>query len=405
MNTNRTAAYRSIATAFGTKTRALCLGLCALGISVAANAGGPHFITFDAPGAGTGPGQGTGCSGTDCSVLINEEGTVTGYYLDANNVYHGFVRCPDGKITTFDAPGADTNAGDYNGTFPSAINDAGAITGFYVDTSGAAHGFLRRPAGTFTTFDVPEGLSGTTIPIALNLEGAVVGHYDDKKYGVARPFLRNPDGTFVAPAWSVNGECDAGSATDSCYGSSAFSINYFGTISGGYEDNSGNFVAHGILRSAGGKVTTYEVPGAGTGLYQGTGCPGCSRPVNVFGEVASYWIDGDDVVHGYLRSPWGDITTYDVPGEGPNGIGCYADCSMGLNDFGAITGIYLDGNGVYHGYVRSPDGKITSFDAPGADTNPGDYNGTYPTNINDAGVITGNYQDTNSTFHAFILFP
>src|SRR5271165_985838 len=139
MNTNCTASYRFIAAARGKRALSLCLGLCALGMAVAANAHEPCIITFDAPGAGTGTYQGTGCFAyTDCSVLINNSGAITGYYLDANNVYHGFLRSPDGKYTTFDAPGADTMAGDFNGTLPNGINDAGAITGVYYDASNEA---------------------------------------------------------------------------------------------------------------------------------------------------------------------------------------------------------------------------------------------------------------------------
>jgi hypothetical protein len=362
----------------------------------------PKIITFDAPGAGTGVFQGTGCSfAIDCTVLINEEGTITGYYLDANNVYHGFVRSPEGKITTFDAPGADTTPGSFNGTLPSAINDAGAITGVYADVSGGAHGFLRSPEGVFTSFDVPGSPIGSTLPRDLNLEGAIVGFALDQNNS-ARPFLRRPDGTFAT--WNVPGECDA-SGSAGCFGAGAFTINLFGTISSGYEDNSGNFVSHGVLRRADGKLTTFNAPGAGTGAYQGTGCPGCARSINLFGAVAGFYIDQNNVVHGYLRSPAGKFTPFDIPGAGPQGINCYSDCSLGLNDFGAITGFYLDANNVYHGFVRSPEGKITTFDAPGADTTPGDFNGTYPNSINDAGVITGTYQDANSTFHAFVLFP
>ena len=43
------------------------------------------FTTFDAPGAGTGGFQGTFPISNDAS------GGVTGFYLDANNVYHGFL--------------------------------------------------------------------------------------------------------------------------------------------------------------------------------------------------------------------------------------------------------------------------------------------------------------------------
>jgi hypothetical protein len=39
--------------------------------------------TFDAPGAGTGPGQ---------AWSIAPNGPVTGFFFDPNNVVHGFVR-------------------------------------------------------------------------------------------------------------------------------------------------------------------------------------------------------------------------------------------------------------------------------------------------------------------------
>jgi hypothetical protein len=53
-----------------------------------------------APGAGTAPGQGA------IARSINGLGAIAGYYTDANDVNHGFVRDPHGIITTFDAPGA-----------------------------------------------------------------------------------------------------------------------------------------------------------------------------------------------------------------------------------------------------------------------------------------------------------
>jgi hypothetical protein len=400
MNTHCTASDQFVTRR--TKARAIYLGLCALGLAVAVNAHEPRIITIDAPGAGTGLYQGTGCFAyTDCSVLINNSGAITGYYLDANNVYHGFVRSPDGKFKTFNAPGADTNAGDFNGTLPNAINDAGAITGVYYDVNNEGHGFLRGPQGKFTTFDVPGGIIGVINPIALNLVGAIVGVYEDQN-GVFQPFLRHPDGTFTT--WIVPGACQASSATG-CYGSGAFSINVFGTVAGGYEDNSGNFVDHGLVRSPEGKLTTFEAPGSGTGPYEGTGSPGSSVPLNQFGAIAGYYIDASDLVHGYLRSPRGEITTFDVPGTESLGIGCYNDCSVGLNDSGAITGYYLDANNVYHGFVRNPKGKVTTFDAPGANTTAGSYSGTFPVSINDQGAITGYYLDANNVNHGFLLLP
>ena len=65
------------------------------------------FTTVDAPGAGTGPGQGT----WTCVLCLNPAGAVTGNYLEAKFANHGFVRAVDGWHTTFDALGAGTGAG------------------------------------------------------------------------------------------------------------------------------------------------------------------------------------------------------------------------------------------------------------------------------------------------------
>ena len=53
--------------------------------------------------------------GTDTDGL-NLEGVIPGPYVDADNVLHGYVRSPDGPIITFDAPGAGTGPGQ--GTQP-----------------------------------------------------------------------------------------------------------------------------------------------------------------------------------------------------------------------------------------------------------------------------------------------
>jgi len=68
---------------------------------------------------------------------------IVGQYVEANNVNHGFVRATDGKITTFDAPGAGTGAGQ--GTQAMTNNWEGAISGFYIDANNVYHGFLRMP--------------------------------------------------------------------------------------------------------------------------------------------------------------------------------------------------------------------------------------------------------------------
>lgn len=88
-------------------------------------------------------------------------------------MYHGFVRAPHGKITTYDVPGAGTGSGQ--GTQTSGINNPGAITGDYIDAKGVFHGYLAKgfsdleysdilpeTSGTFTDQGPINGLGATT---------------------------------------------------------------------------------------------------------------------------------------------------------------------------------------------------------------------------------------------------
>jgi hypothetical protein len=296
------------------------------------------------------------------------------------------------RYISFDAPGAGT--GTNQGTIVSSVNLAGVLTGYYDDANGLSHGFLRSPKGEFKTFEVPGSGCYGTFPIDLNLEGAVVGYYTDPNY-LFHAFLRSPDGkfrTFVGP-----GSCDTGTSTG-CYGSAAFNINVFGTIAASYEDNSGNFVGRGLLRDLNGELRPFDVPGAGTGSYQGTGCPGCALGLNHSGAIAGNFTDANNVHHGFLRGSGGKFRTFDAPGAGTGsyqGTGCFSDCPVSLNDSGAITGIYIDDNNVSHGFLRSPEGEFTRVDAPGSV-------GTFFVNINNSGTITGFYIDANNVYHGFL---
>ena len=168
-----------------------------------------RFITFDAPGAGTGQYQGT------FGVGINSRGEIMGQYYDTRFKDHGFLRSHDGRFTTFNAPGA----GDY-GTYPWGLNGQGATAGLYFDQRVVEHGFLRRPDGTFATFTDPDACTTS--------------------------YLKG------------------------CYGTILLNINDFGTMAGQYVD--ANYVEHGLVVGPDGTYTGFEAPGAGEkkGSYQGT---------------------------------------------------------------------------------------------------------------------------------------
>jgi hypothetical protein len=105
------------------------------------NSAGDEIITFDAPGAGTTAGSGFGTF----PESINDGGAITGHYIDSHNVTHGFLRSPGGKFILFEAPGAGTTAGSGSGTFPNNINEGRTIAGRYIDANNVNHGFLRVP--------------------------------------------------------------------------------------------------------------------------------------------------------------------------------------------------------------------------------------------------------------------
>ena len=107
------------------------------------------------------------------------------------------------------------------------------------------------------------------------------------------------------------------------------------------------------------QIITFNAPNSGTGDFQGT----LSTGINSFGTVTGYVTDSNNGTHGFVRTPDGKFTNFDVPGADPV-VGC--TCPSAINDLGVITGNYIDANGFSHGFLRSPDGKFTTFDVPGA---------------------------------------
>jgi hypothetical protein len=364
------------------------LGLLMLGLVLTASAQKASIITFDVPGADTKPGDNNGTY----SSGINASGAITGSYQDTSNALHGFLRSPEGKFTTFEAPGADTGA--YNGTSPAAINDLGVITGSYTDANSVSHGFLRSPNGKFTTFDAPSAGGYGTTAIALNLEGAVVGYYTDANF-LFHSFVRYPDGKFSA--FLAPGQCET-NGSEGCYGSELSNINLLGVSVGNYMDNTANLVQHGLIRHADGTFTTFEAPGAGAGQGQGTGCPGCFAGLNQFGAIAGIYTDSNNVYHGFLRTSDGNFKSFNAPGAGKGsgqGTGCPSDCPVSLNNRGAITGVYIDAQNVFHVYLRNPEGKIVTVQPVGSTF-------TFPAGINDLGTVAGYYADANGVYHGFL---
>jgi hypothetical protein len=99
---------------------------------------------------------------------VNDSNTAVGFYVDATGATHGYTY--NIATTTF-----STNIDDPLGigtTTAAAINNSGQIAGFYVGADGNMHGFFDN-GGTFTTINAPGAMD--TALLGLNDLGEAVG--------------------------------------------------------------------------------------------------------------------------------------------------------------------------------------------------------------------------------------
>jgi len=203
---------------------------------------------------------------------------------------------------------------------------------------------------------------------------------------------------------SVNGGTDkagiisfdvGGAGTGAYQGTQPYCINSAGAITGQYWDAYN--VSHGFLRAADGTITPFDVLGASATA---------ALSINPAGAITGEYFDAKGVAHGFLRAPDGTISTFDAPGAGSVPDSFQGTFGSSINPSGWIAGFIVDESGVYHGFLRAPDGTLTGFNARGAGASPGE--GTWPagiSGINPAGMIAGSYQDTYGVYHGLVRTP
>jgi len=279
---------------------AVCAILCTVPPGLSASTDEATIMTFDAPGAGTGSFQGTFPTG------INPSRAITGSYTDTNSTSHGFLRDPDGTITTFDPPGSIY-------TSPSGINSSGETTGSYLDMNGF-HGFLRDRDGTITMFDLPGAIA--TFPFSINPSGATTGYFFGQ-FG-QQGFVRDGNGmliSFDAPVGGNNPSPD--------------SINPSGAVTGQYFSFNPVQLQHCFLRDVHGNLTTIDPPGS----VDTFGCV-----INPAGVITGPYCDAAGG-HGFLRDQNGTYTSFDVPGAVENPGECFLGGEpTSINPSGAVAG-------------------------------------------------------------------
>jgi hypothetical protein len=341
---------------------------------IASPSGKGRLVEFDAAGP----------AGSTFGYDIDAFGTISGYAVGANGLASGFEREPGGNIVDFQDPKASLSACCF-GTVPGSLNNFGVIAGLYEDAKLIYHGFVRGPLGQrYETLDDP--LAGTganqgTVITSINDLGAVAGYYADSTGDFVNPSA--PYHVFA----NVNGRYQTIDPPGAVQAQACFQtcINDHGTVTGYYSDAAG---LHGLVWSGGPAATPIDVTGAEDTI---------AASINNQGVIAGYFYDGTARAHGFIRSPGGSITTFDVPKPGVSTV------AFSINDSGEVGGSYLDAAQAYHGFVRDSKGKFTYFDAPDAGT--GQFQGTRVSVNGPSGAVTGWVTTNSNANRGFVWYP
>ncbi|MCT9081326.1 hypothetical protein [Streptomyces fulvoviolaceus] len=153
-------------------------------------------------------------------------------------------------------------------------------------------------------------------------------------------------------------------------------INNRGTVVGEYVRT--DVRESGLLRHPGGRITTFDIPGArGTEANQ----------INDRGQITGTFSLDTPIVnnsarpHGYVLDH-GKVTRIDFPGAHSTSVSA-------VDNRGLAVGVYTDAGGRRHGF-RWQQGRFTTLDVPGAAN-------TVPLDNNDRGQIVGYTSDAAGT--------
>ena len=324
---------------------------------------------------------------------------MVGSYVDAEGVYHPYIRTPAGRYVSIDLP----RAALLEYFFVHGINDANVV----VSRAKGVGDVPRTYVGTFQQgleeFKVPGSVS--TEGWNINQDGSIVGYYDSAD-GRRHGFIAIP---------AVDEE-QVVAATDLNY--TFESIDVPGveflelTASSDFEDYAGNtrsadgqkIVAFTLID---GVFATYDFPGSQNTYFYALGNDG---------GAAGHYEDSEGLHHGIVLEN-GELRQYDFPGAVQTEIygisdatgaltGNYTDASGVRRGFsgdaiiefpgapetfadfvsaGRLVGSYIDTDGVYHPYTRTAAGRFLSIDLPQA----AQFEYFFVHGINDAGTLVG----------------
>ena len=304
--------------------------------------------------------------------FVNSSGGMVGSYVDAEGIFHPYIRTPNGRFVSLDIQAAPLL--EY--FFVHGINDARVV----VARTKLKEGVPGTLVGTFQEglkpFAVPDSVS--TEGYNINQDGSIVGHYDSadgRRHGfIARLAPEDEDEPVVV--------------TPSEYHFTFESIDVPGvdflalTASSDFEDYAGyTLSADGEKEVAftliDGEFKKYDFPDSQKTHFYALGNNG---------NAAGHYMDSDGNYHGVVLEN-GELRQYDFPGSIQTEIYGISDAT------GALTGNYIDAEGVRRGFTGEE-----IVEAP-------DATATYADFVNTSGRLVGSYVDTDGVYHPYVLNP
>lgn len=272
------------------------------------------YVVFEVPGADP-------C----CTVAagVDDFGRTAGYFVQSPQKSLSYVRQPNGQIRTFDA-----NPRNSSVTAVTGMNGLGFVTGDYRRADDAniwPHGYLRSPVGVIFHIDLPG--TAMTYPNDINDSAVVTGWYAQTINSPARGFIRYPPVFYVT--FDPPADCQIGDGLFQ-------RINNLGDVVGTCLHDI--YFNSGYVRWRTGVIERIDFPGAIVTLIAG---------IADDGTIAGTYYTAGDVGHGFVRSPSGAYTSFDVPGADPA-----TTRAVRMDAQGNITGTYLSGDFQYRTFIR-----------------------------------------------------
>ena len=334
--------------------------------------------------------------------FVNASGGMVGSYVDADGIFHPYIRTPTGRFVSLDLP----RAALLEYFFVHGINDANIVVARAKSKGGVPQTYVGTFQAGLKPFKVPGSVS--TEGFNINQDGSIVGHYDTedgRRHGfIARPGVAVPDEPIV-PLENVSYTYE----TIDVPGVEFLAL----TASTDFEGYAGNTMSADGEKIVGftlidGVFTTYSFPGSQNTFFYALGNNGVA---------AGHYEDSEGLYHGVILEN-GELRQYDFPGavqteiygisdatgaltgsfidasgvrrgfsgdtivEAAGASATYADF---VNTSGRMVGSFIDADGIYHPYMRSLEGRLISLDLP----NAASFEYFFVHGINDAGTLVG----------------